>query len=325
MSYPMGFYSHFVIWCVAFILRKIRNSEGLFDNNGMTGFPSESDRRVKSIWSQNNKPKSTTLLRARIKKERAFLHSVGQCNRSGDWIDPLLAEVSVDYRTSNIHHLFEGLFMSLRTSKSGSAGRSLSPVRQRVTEGEVLSPRGLRRSPASFGSPGRMVNVDMESNKPLLDSPSSRRRKTTFQGTSYWVIFLAATTLYLSIMISNYVVFDVLGGKRDIQFVSLLWGIMNTAISCMNLSAVRSFAIPILAKCTSNSSEATRMLFDETLVQPMSRLWIGLVVGVCFTYAATGFNLPPWTQLRFSATSYTVSVAWAFSLLSTFQQLSSGE
>ena len=123
----------------------------------------------------------------------------------------------------------------------------------------------------------------------------------------------------------QYTVFDILGGKRDIQFASLLWGIMNTAIACMNLSALRSCAIPVLAHCTRTTVEATRMLFDETLVQPMSRLWIGLVVGVCFTYAATGFDLPPWTQLRFSATSYTVSVAWSFSLLTTFQQLASGE
>jgi len=136
---------------------------------------------------------------------------------------------------------------------------------------------------------------------------------------------MTAVTLHMSIMIANFVVFDVLGGKRDIQFASLLWGIMNTAISCLNLSALRSCAVPILAKCTSNTSDATRMLFDDTLVQPMSRLWIGLMVGVCFTYAATGFDLPPWTQLRFSATSYIVSVAWSFSLLSTFQQLSSGE
>ena len=161
--------------------------------------------------------------------------------------------------------------------------------------------------------------------KPILGDSTGKRRKTSFQGTSYWVVFLTALTLHVSIMLSNFVVFDILGGKRDIQFASLLWGIMNTAIACMALSALRSCAMPFLAHCTSSTTEATRMLFDETLVQPMSRLWIGLVVGVFFTYAATGFDLPPWTQLRFSATSYTVSVAWCFSLLSTFQQLSAGE
>jgi hypothetical protein len=178
-----------------------------------------------------------------------------------------------------------------------------------------------------------MAAADMESNhKPggAISSDGnvitpSKRRKSSFQGTGYWIISLTALTLHFSILIANYVVFEILGGKRDIQFVSLLWGIMNTAIACMNLSIVRTCFLPVLARCTSNSNEATKMIFDETLVQPMNRLWIGLAVGVCFTYAATGFDLPPWTQLRFSATSYIVSVAWSFSLLSTFQQLSSGE
>mmetsp|Transcript_13378 Transcript_13378/g.25403 ORF Transcript_13378/g.25403 Transcript_13378/m.25403 type:complete len:216 (-) Transcript_13378:101-748(-) len=215
--------------------------------------------------------------------------------------------------------------MSLRSSSAATRTSSNSPARQRLPSSEgrlsdsprIATPRGGKRP--------TMVSVAMESNKTIAPDSSSKRRKTSFLGTSYWVIFLTAMTLHMSIMIANFAVFDVLGGKRDIQFASLLWGIMNTAISCMTLSALRSIAVPILAKCTSNTNEATRMLFDDTLVQPMSRLWIGLMVGVCFTYAATGFNLPPWTQLRFSATSYIVSVAWSFSLLSTFQQLSSGE
>lgn len=167
---------------------------------------------------------------------------------------------------------------------------------------------------------------DTEDNKSLLsESSHHKRRKNSFVGTGYWVIFLTALTLHISILIANFVVFEILGGKRDIQFVSLLWGIMNTAIACMNLSILRTCFIPILARVTSHSTETMRILFDETLVQPISRLWVGLMVGVCFTYAATGFDLPPWTQLRFSATSYAVSVAWSFSLLTTFQQLSSGE
>lgn len=211
--------------------------------------------------------------------------------------------------------------MSFRTSafSRSSAG---SPLRPRVpsSDGKVQSnsPRGGERR-------YNMVAVDIDSKKDLTPDSSSKRRKTSFLGTSYWVIFFTALTLHVSIMIANFVVFDVLGGKRDIQFASLLWGIMNTAISCMNLSALRSCAVPVLAKFTSNTKETTRRLFDDTLLQPMSRLWIGLMVGVCFTYAATGFDLPPWTQMRFSATSYVVSVAWSFSLLSTFQQLSAGD
>ena len=221
--------------------------------------------------------------------------------------------------------------------RASSAARSLSPVRHRSFEEETTSfsprQRTVKRHTSGSGIRVALVpngtdrNMELNSSfhKTIPDSPSGKRRKISFQGTSYWVVFLTALTLHVSIMISNFVVFDILGGKRDIQFASLLWGIMNTAIACMNLSGLRSCAIPILARCTSNTHEATRMLFDDTLVQPMSRLWIGLMVGVCFTYAATGFDLPPWTQLRFSATSYVVSVAWSFSLLSTFQQLSSGE
>lgn len=229
--------------------------------------------------------------------------------------------------------------MSLRASRTAS--RSLSPAKDHSlsssehlssTSSSTTQQRAVKRVP-SFGS---RVALQKDEN---MDSSSShhkslsisdhhhggKRRKSSFRRTSYWVVLLTGITLHISVMLSNFVVFDILGGKRDIQFASLLWGIMNTAISCMNLSMLRNFIVPILAKCTSSTTEATRMLFDETLTEPMSRLWIGLLVGVCFTYAATGFGLPPWTQLRFSATSYTVAVAWAFSLLSTFQQLSSGE
>lgn len=217
-----------------------------------------------------------------------------------------------------------------RSNSFDDTSRALSPARQRVkrhTSGSSLLVGGASASPRN-GLDMMMDSSNSSFHKSIPSDShhmSGKRRKTTFQGTSYWVVFLTAMTLHASIMISNFVVFDILGGERDIQFASLLWGIMNTAIACMNLSILRSCAIPILARLTSNTQEATRMLFDDTLAQPMSRLWIGLVVGVCFTYAATGFDLPPWTQLRFSATSYTVSVAWSFSLLSTFAMLSSGE
>jgi hypothetical protein len=178
------------------------------------------------------------------------------------------------------------------------------------------------RPPKTTPSPPRSAAFDLSgsgsdhrSHAPLrLDtsvgdggsSHHSRRRKSA-TSTPLWPVFCTGVCLHGSILVTNVTVFDVLGGEREIQFAALLWGILNTGITCTMLTLLRG--------CL--GSHRTR--FDETIGRPVCRLWIGLMVAAAFTWSATHFNLPPWPQLRFSMASYPLAIAWSYAILSTFQ------
>jgi hypothetical protein len=144
-----------------------------------------------------------------------------------------------------------------------------------------------------------------------LSNQHSRRRKSSIPPTTLWPVFVTGVCLHGSILVTNYTVFEVLGGEREIQFAALLWGILNTGITCTILTLLRA--------CL---GAGRRSRFDETIGRPVCRLWIGLMVAAAFTWSATHFNLPPWPQLRFSIASYPLAIAWSFSILSTFQLIS---